>query len=184
MLTGRSLHLNSQDNLSWALSLTSPVTRMGDSSSFYNMYLKQVKRRQNISTSASAIRSRFEDSDSSPFDSTLFVVFSCSIMSFMNSAIWNTVPSWHVSVRSLTLLDDVDAVGTLGGELRCLIPCTLWEANLVGLRDVSSLVLFLGLWQVVLAGMPLTSSRVSSIGMQSSSTSEHPSSSEFTLSKR
>ena len=96
-----------------------------------------------MSTSASAIRSRFEDSDSSPFDNTLLVVFSCSIMSFMNSAIWNTVPSWHVSVRSLTLLDDVGAAGTLGGELRCLIPCTLWEANIAGLGTVSSLVLFL-----------------------------------------
>ena len=137
-----------------------------------------------MSTSASAKRSRFEDSDSSPFDNTLLVVFSCSIMSFMNSAIWNTVPSWHVSVRSLTLLDDAGAAGTLGGEFRCLIPLTLCGSNLAGLRTISSLALFLELWLVVLAGMALTSSRVSSIGIQSSSTSEHPSSSEFTLSKR
>ena len=130
-----------------------------------------------IITSASAIRSRFVDSDSSPLDSTLLVVFSCSIMSFMNSAIWNTVPSWQVRVRSLTLLDD-GAVVPLGGEVRCLMPCTLCVSTLVGLRLASALVLFPWLRVVVLAGMALTSSRLSSMGMQSSSTSEHPSSSE------
>ena len=92
---------------------------------FILKYRVYVIKPPKINTSASAKRSRFEDSDSSPFDSTLLVVLSCSIMSFMNSAIWNTVPSWHVSVRSLTLLDDVGAAGTLGGELRCLISCTL-----------------------------------------------------------
>ena len=119
------------------------------------------------------------DSDSSTFDRTLLVVFNCSIISFMNSPIGNTVPSLQVRVTSLTLL----AEGAETGEDRSLIPFTRCVFTLIGLWIASSLGLFAGLTWAVVSWMALPSSKLSSTGMQSSSTSEHPSSSEFTLSK-
>ena len=77
-------------------------------------YTVKIVQIFNQTTSASARQSRFVDSDSSPFDSTLFVVFSCSIINFMNSAIWNTVPSLQVRVRSLPLLEEE---GTEGADV-------------------------------------------------------------------
>ena len=133
-------------------------------------------------TSASARRSRFLDSDSSPFDRTLLVVFNCSIISFMNSPIGNTVPSLQVRVTSLTLLEE-GAEGAETGEDRSLIPFTRCVFTLIGLLIASTLGLFAGLTWAVVSWMALPSNKLSSTGMQSSSTSEHPSSSEFTLSK-
>ena len=130
-------------------------------------------------TSASARRSRFLDSDSSPFDRTLLVVFNCSIISFINSPIGNTVPSLQVRVTSLTLL----AEGAETGEDLSLIPFTRCVFTLIGLWIASTLGLFAGLTWAVVSWMALPSNKLSSTGMQSSSTSEHPSSSEFTLSK-
>ena len=184
MLTGRSLHLNSQDNLSWALSLTSPVTRMGDSSSFYNMYLKQVKTETKYKYLCFSHSKPFRGFRLLSLWQHLVCRFKllhhefhelshlehCSILARQRKVTDFTGRCWCCwDSRWRTPLPD--SLHTVRGHpIRaewCFLPSS-----------------FLGLWQVVSAWMPLTSSKVSSIGMQSSSTSEHPSSSEFTLSKR